>query len=137
MTIMANEGIFVMSAPDKDTTKLAYGGKLRRYDVHIAKMFEVTHYMCQENMLAPSATWVYRAGNGSIEMGTFEVSCKLANDLAIAYGLHKPENTLIQWFHDESNSITETSPDVPVLDITPKKSDRWMSFTRHFKPAQP
>ncbi|MBW4693609.1 MAG: hypothetical protein KME27_17840 [Lyngbya sp. HA4199-MV5] len=28
--------------PDRDTTVSAYGGSLRRYDVHTAKMIEVT-----------------------------------------------------------------------------------------------
>ena len=34
------QGTFVV--PDRDTTVSAYGGSLRRYDVHIAKMIEVT-----------------------------------------------------------------------------------------------
>ncbi|HEY9885432.1 MAG TPA: hypothetical protein V6C98_17645, partial [Thermosynechococcaceae cyanobacterium] len=43
-------GTFVV--PDRDTTLSAYGGSLRRYDVHIAKMIEVT-----------AAVWCARSPN--------------------------------------------------------------------------
>jgi hypothetical protein len=36
-----------LTVPDQDTTIPVGRGELRLYDVHIAKMFEVTHYLCQ------------------------------------------------------------------------------------------
>ncbi|MBD0313147.1 MAG: hypothetical protein ICV86_09740, partial [Microcoleus sp. T3-bin5] len=32
--------------PDRNTAKSADGPKLRLYDVHIAKMFEISHFLC-------------------------------------------------------------------------------------------
>ncbi|NEQ44726.1 MAG: hypothetical protein F6K00_14655 [Leptolyngbya sp. SIOISBB] len=39
----------VLTVPDQDTTRSAYGGILRRYDVHVAKMLEVSHHYCQQD----------------------------------------------------------------------------------------
>lgn len=36
MTISTSEGYYELTVPDTQTTKSAYGGKLRKYDVHIA-----------------------------------------------------------------------------------------------------
>jgi serine/threonine-protein kinase len=36
-----------ITVPNRDTTRSAYGGQLRFYDVHVAKMFEVTDFLCQ------------------------------------------------------------------------------------------
>lgn len=91
MTISTAEGTFSLMAPDTNTTRPAYGGKLRVYDVHIAKMVEVTQFMCSKGRLSPGTTWSYSAGNGSINMGNFNISCQLANNLAGAYGLGNPE----------------------------------------------
>ncbi|MDL5054147.1 hypothetical protein QQ056_11400 [Oscillatoria laete-virens NRMC-F 0139] len=93
MTISLVEEQMGMVVPDRDTTQSAYGGQLRLYDVHIAKMFEVTHTLCQEIPGLGYLNWVYQAGGGSLFMGRFQVSCKLANDLASAYGLGTPERT--------------------------------------------
>ncbi len=47
-----------ITVPDQDTTVSAYGGELRRYDVHIAKMFEVTHFLCQQEHKPDQFEWV-------------------------------------------------------------------------------
>ncbi|KAM3089753.1 hypothetical protein ACKFKG_32485 [Phormidesmis sp. 146-35] len=135
MLISTGEGAFSLTVPDTSTTKSAYGGRLRLYDVHVAKMFEVTHFMCASGQLSPGTTWSYTAGNGSIEMGTFSISCKLANDIAIAYGLARKEPTSIYFFYEEAGGETKTS-NIPILEITGGKIDRWMSFTRNFKPTR-
>ena len=135
MTLSAAEGTFTMSVPDRDTTKSAYGGRLRVYDVHIAKMFEVTHHMCEMGRISPGTTWTYLAGGGSINMGNFQISCDLASDVATAYGIGKLENTTIYFSGEESQGSTRTGG-IPILNITGGKIDRWMSFTRNFKPMR-
>ncbi|MGB7892817.1 MAG: hypothetical protein WCF82_13065 [Microcoleus sp.] len=70
---------------ETNTTKFAYGGQLRLYDVHIAKMFEVRCSDCHERPNAGGRTWYYRAGKGKIEMGQFRINCHLASDLANTY----------------------------------------------------
>lgn len=135
MQISAAEGTFTMIVPNTNTTKSAYGGRLRVYDVHIAKMFEVTHQMCATNRLSPGTTWSYFAGNGSINMGEFRISCDLASNIAIAYGLGQPERTAIYYSWEEAGGETR-SENIPILSITGGKIDRWMNFTRNFKPSR-
>lgn len=132
MRISIVEEIAGITVPDRNTTASAYGGRLRRYDVHIAKMFEVTHFMCQRRW-GGSMLWIYRAGGGNIDMGRFEVSCRLANDLAVAYGLGAPERTTIYYSGDEGARSTRTY-DIPIFDITGGKVSRWMDFTQNFQP---
>ncbi len=38
-----------LTAPNRDTTQLAYSGKLRLYDVHLAQMLETSHFLCQQS----------------------------------------------------------------------------------------
>ncbi len=135
MSISTGEGAFSLTVPDTDTTKSAYGGRLRVYDVHVAKMFEVTHFMCASGRLSPGTAWSYTAGNGSIEMGTFSISCKLANDIAIAYGLGRPERTSIYVSFEEAGGETRAA-NIPILEITGGKIDRWIRFSRSFKPIR-
>lgn len=135
MSISTGEGMFDLIVPDTNTTKSAYGGRLRVYDVHIAKMVEVTYFMCSSGRLSPGTVWSYRAGNGSIDMGNFQISCQLANDLAIAYGLGQPESTSIRFSYEEAGSSVGTM-NIPILNITGGKVDKWMSFTQRFKPTR-
>lgn len=133
MSILTAEGTFALTVPDTDTTQSAYGGRLRVYDVHIAKMVEVTHFMCSSGRLSPGTVWSYRAGNGSINMGDFQISCQLASNLAIAYGLGRPESTPIYSSYEEAGGSTRTM-NIPILNITGGKIDKWISFTRRFQP---
>ena len=79
--------------------------------------------------------WTYRAGGGSANMGDFRISCQLANDLAIAYGLGKPESTPIYFSYEEAGGSSRTL-NIPILSITGGKIDKWMSFTRRFQPTR-
>jgi hypothetical protein len=117
------------TVPDQDTTISTDGGELRRYDVHIAKMFEVTHYLCQnkhkhallnslndKNVLATwklkyldsllkgkrideGFSWRYEAAQGNVIMGNFDISCELAQDIASAYGLDEASPTTINRYY--------------------------------------
>ena len=81
--------------PDYKTTVPA-GGGLRRYDAHIAKMFELTHYECLDRQADRNwngIRWQYYAGSRDIDMGAFNISCNLARDIATAYGLGHSELT--------------------------------------------
>jgi hypothetical protein len=133
MTISLDEKAFHLTVPDTDTTHSAYGGRLRLYDVHLAKMFEVTNYLCSAGRVESSTLWSYRAGNGSIDMGNFQISCDLANDVAIAYGLGDAESTEVYFSYGEAGSGTD-SLNVPILSITGGKVERWIRFTNQFMP---
>jgi hypothetical protein len=134
MIISRAEEVLAITVPDQNTMRPAYGGKLRLYDVHIAKMFEVTHFLCERGSISGGQFWAYRAGGGSIDMGRFTISCSLAADIAAAYGLGKVERTDIQVSYEEGGRETQTYQ-VPILNITGGKVARWMSFTQKFRPS--
>lgn len=125
-----NTRIAYFNVPDYDTTRSAYGGKLRLYDVHIAKMFELTDYECRDNRdrTWSRINWRYEAGSGEINMGNFEISCQLASQIRGAYGLGRPEATNVIYYR------ARATVDVPVLNITGGKVATWMNYTRNFRP---
>jgi hypothetical protein len=113
-----------------DTTESFDGGLLRIYDVHIAKMVEITHHQCNNTLSRANRNWIYSAND--TKMGTFRISCDLAKDLAIAYGMGKAEPTAI--FMAESDEPSTTP--IPTLNITGDKVKTWMKFTQNFKPIR-
>ena len=138
MRIYTSEGVYELTVPDTQTTQSAYGGKLRRYDVHIAKMFEVTYRDCLKfGGDAGGREWLYYAGNGSIDMGYFFISCQLANDIVSAYGLGTPQNTSIIYGQEEAGPPITRNVSIPTLNLVGQKQDRWINFTKNFKPKFP
>lgn len=136
MKIEHAEGTYTLTVPDTNTTKSAYGGRLRIYDLHIAKMFEVTYFDCQNIPNAGGRTWYYLAGNGSIDMGEFTITCNLANEIATTYGLSQPENTAIVYSQEEAGPPITENQSIPTLDITGNKVSRWLSFVQTFRPEK-
>jgi len=134
MRLQHAEGTYTLIVPEGNTTKSAYGGQLRLYDVHIAKMFEVTYSDCQEIPNAGGRTWYYRAGNGKIDMGQFRITCQLATDIANSYGLGKSERTIIEYSQEESGSPIARTRSIPVLNISGKKIPNWLDFVQNFRP---
>ena len=124
MTVSSDEGYYFLTAPVEDTTVPAYGGRLRLYDVHIAKMFEMTHYYCQSRSSERVLKWIYSANRTA--MGEFHISCDLANDISAAYGLGRTEYT----------PTSGRPANVPTLNITGGKVDKWIRFTNNFKPVR-
>jgi serine/threonine-protein kinase len=130
-------GGFTLVVPDTDTTRLAYGegSRLRRYEVHLAKMFEITIWHCKR-IPDPSqsfAFWEYYAANGDVKMGGFDISCPLALSVANAYGLGRTERTVITELSTRTANRT-IAIDVPILQITGGKIDRWLTFVEGLKP---
>jgi len=136
MTISTSEGCYDLTVPDTQTTKSAFGGKLRVYDVHIAKMFEVTYLDCQEFGEGGSREWSYFAGNGNIDMGSFYIPCRLVSDIVAAYGLGTPQNTVIIYGQEESGPPISRTVSVPTLNLTGGKEQKWINFTKNFKPIR-
>lgn len=107
-----------LTVPDQDTTLSAYGGELRRYDVHIAKMFEVTHYLCQQNIARRTLKgfdWSYEAANGNVYMGNFHISCRLALEVVTAYGLKRLEETVLHSLPINDNGDFIRKDDQPAV----------------------
>jgi hypothetical protein len=140
MVVTIEEGMWSLNVPDADTTASAYGGRLRLYDVHVAKMVEVTNYYCSRSPKASDSRpesyyWSYSADRGRANMGSFKITCELAQSLATTYGLGKPESTTVR-FEVSSEVMGSRTQRFPILNITGKKIDKWMNFTSNFKPWQ-
>lgn len=123
-------GIFIV--PDRDTTRSAYGGSLRLYDVHLAKMFEVANLYCATNDWQ-SVEWNYFAGNGEINMGRFVMGCNLVRDIVKAYGLGRQEQTVISFGY--GNGSAQETRNLPVLNITGDKIPKFINFAKRFQPV--
>jgi len=125
-----------ITVPNQDTTRSAYGGQLRFYDVHVAKMFEVTDFLCQRfgsDRSLSGYEWFYSAANGQTSMGRFRISCSLARDIATAYGLGKTERTAIG-LDTEGGPPESNVYSIPILNITGSKVPKWMDFVQRFRP---
>jgi hypothetical protein len=134
MRLQHGEGTYTITVPETNTTKSAFGGQLRFYDLHIAKMFEVTYSDCQEIPGAGLRIWDYYAGNGKISMGSFRITCQLAGEIAKTYGLGKAERTAIEYSQEEAGPPVSRTRAIPTLNITGNKVDRWMNFVQRFRP---
>lgn len=123
--------------PDRNTAKSAGGGKLRLYDVHIAKIFEISHFLCDRDRASEGYNWSYQAENGNIEMGRFKISCNLARSIAPAYGLGKSEITVIRRHFNQKNgrpSIAVEKYSIPTLNIAKNRVLQWRDFVQKFPP---
>jgi hypothetical protein len=140
MIVTYDEGMWSLDVPDADTTASAYGGRLRLYDIHIAKMVEVTNDYCSRSRPTSGSRpetyyWSYSADRGRANMGNFRITCELAQSLATIYGLGKPESTTVR-FEVSSAVMGSRTQKFPILNITGKKIGKWINFTSNFKPWQ-
>lgn len=128
-----SEAVAEFVVPDRDTTRSAYGGQLRRYDVHLAKMFELTDYECRRpDRNWSHIVWRYFANNGDVAMGSFMVSCDQAREVAETYGLGATERTTI--YNSVSGNSHQETLTVPILDITGRKVPQWLTFVQRIRP---
>lgn len=121
-------GTFVV--PDLDTSISAYGGKLRRYDVHLAKMIEITYdQWCKPNPGYEGVYWNYQAENGNRFMGQFYISCTTARKAVQTYGLGRPERTFIYHRGQGPERV-----EIPVLDLNGNKIPHFQQFVQTLRP---
>ncbi len=108
-------------------TALGPGAQLRRYEIHVAKMAETTHFLCTgPRRAAPlpglGIDWSYRTSRGT-DLGQLRLTCRLANELATAYGFLPAETTRVH----TGQAIQDY--DLPVLAISgAAKVNRFRNF---------
>lgn len=79
--------------PEKTTiNQVKYG--LRLYDVHIAKMIEVSNYFCNLQKADPKyiVYWNYEVEDGNLFMGKYSFTCQFAKDTLKKFGTAGQEN---------------------------------------------
>jgi serine/threonine-protein kinase len=132
--------MYIMTVPNQDLSQSAYAGELSFYDVHIAKMFEITYNDCQEiQSRVPEGIkgrdWIYQQGNDDDSMTTevFYITCNLASEIVETYGLGKAEETLVEAFVDHHPTRSIRTDLIPILDITGSKISQWQDFVDAFE----
>jgi hypothetical protein len=117
--------------PDRDTARPAYGtGRLTRYDVHIAKMIEVTHYYwCLKRDNYRGVSYNYNADNGEIFMGKIYISCDLAAQAYESFGAGRAEATDIY-----NRGQGPESVNIPVLDLNGEKIAKFQALVDSIQP---
>lgn len=127
-----------LSVPDRDNSGNFFGQELSLYDLHIAKMYEVTDALCQRRLTFPFNQaiqvfqWSYSA-NG-IPIGQLQISCRDAENVMLTYG---------RGFSSESTPIRRPlSPDappsfelmpIPTLNLAGYQASRWKDFTQQLR----
>jgi hypothetical protein len=126
-----NERYGTFEVPDRDTSRPAYGsGRLTRYDVHIAKMIEVTHhYWCLKRDDYKGVFYNYNADNGKVFMGKIYISCDLAARAYKSFGVGRAEMTEI---YNRGNG--PESVGIPVLDLNGGKIAKFQALVDSIKP---
>lgn len=112
----------------KNTTQKAENG-LRLYDLHIAKMLEVSNQYCQDRPKGYSLRWNYLAEGGKIFMGEYQIPCRLARDTFKKFGARGVETLTIDYAGNEDKTK------VSVLNLTAKNASNFAEFVQTLKPA--
>lgn len=134
MRISTGEGLYSLIVPELDVMQRLPESQLSLFDIHLAKMFEVTHHMCITDNLSPGTSWTYLAGSGSrVVKADLIITCEQAQGLASVYGLATPELTPITISLEEAGSSSKTL-DIPTFDLSDYKEDAWLQFTQTYKP---
>ncbi len=140
LEFVVEQEMYIMTVPNRDISQSAYGGKLRFYDVHIAKMFEMTYDDCQRIQRRfpqgiDGMSWLYKPGNGddSITPELFYISCSLAYEIVDTYGLGKAEQTVVESFVENQAAVYTETRSIQTLNITGSKVPQWIDFVRGFQ----
>jgi hypothetical protein len=115
--------------PEKDTAVSAAGGKLTRYDIHIAKMIEIANDRWCTRPNYKGVHYSFSADRGKIFMGNLFISCDQAKQAVKQFGLGKKEATVI---YDRDNKEQFM---IPTLNIsTSKKVKEFQALVDRIKP---
>lgn len=124
-----------LEVPDRNTTVSAFGGRMRRYDVHIARMIALSHrfYCAQpyQEGIEKVMTWEYRANNGRINMGVFNLPCTKVQQAVRTYGLGKAVPMKVET--DGAKGVYNVS----LLDIQGNaETERFLKFVQTITPER-
>lgn len=123
-----------LEVPNKNTTVSAYGGSMRLYDAHIARMIALSHHFyCKQPYVGNMEklfAWQYRADNGKIDMETFNLRCNQVEQAVKTYGLGKAVSMVVQM-----TDGTKKTVNIPLLDIQGNaETQSFLSFVQTIKP---
>jgi hypothetical protein len=120
--------------PDRNTTVSAFGGRMRRYDVHMARLIALSHqFFCAQPYsggIEKVMEREYRANNGRTNMGNFALPCSQVEQTVKTYGLGKAVPMKVQ-LPSGSTKVVNVRP----LDIQgDSETDSFLKFVQTIKP---
>lgn len=126
------------SVPDRNNDRAFFNSELSLYDVHIAKMYEVTNALCDRRLTFPFNQplqvfqWSYSAN--SIPIGQLQISCREAEDVMNTYGrAFLSESTVIRRPLSPDTPPTSEILQIPTLNLTGYQVPLWQRFTRRLR----
>lgn len=124
-----------LTIPDRDTTNITQSGsRLRNYDRHVARLFEITYGQCQQNSALTGMNWIYDAANGNVNMGQFRIRCQTAREVVSGYGVSQVGMKQRAIYESFSGGVKEAIEDILPLNIVGRKSDRWLNYVQTIRP---
>ncbi len=109
------------TVPDVTTVTPVENG-LRLYEVHLAKMIEVSENFCKDRDDDYIINWNYEANQGKIFMGEFSLSCEFARETLQNFGTSGTETVIIS---HRGNPVSET---ISTLDINQKNAPEFINL---------
>jgi len=133
-TLDASVKLGYFEVPDRNTTVSAFDGRMRRYDVHMARLIALSHqFFCAQPYsggIEKVMEWEYRANNGRTNMGNFALPCSQVEQTVKTYGLGKAVPMKIQ-LASGSTRVVNVRP----LDIQgDSETYRFLKFVQTIKP---
>ena len=114
--------------PDKSTTTPVKDG-LRLYEVHLAKMIEVTNDFCKDQKGDYVVYWNYEAEDGKVFMGKYSLTCQFAEDTIKKFGTSGQENVTVN--HRDNPTTVKISP----LNLNSQNAQEFAKLVQSIKPA--
>ncbi len=120
-----------MNIPVNNTTQPVYGGVVRYYDVAIAQAIAITYQTCTDRNEQGAYLHLTAGNRRQINMGKFHISCNLAYDMGIAYGLKEGVSRSVRGY------LGDYWKHMPSLNLdTDAKARRFVNFSSNFKPVE-
>lgn len=127
-----------LSVPDRNNDRAAFNSELSLYDLHIAKMYEVTNALCDRRLTFPFNQplqvfqWSYSAN--SFPIGQLQISCREAEDVMNTYGrAFLSESTAIRRPLSPEAPPTSEILQIPTLNLSGYQVPLWQRFTRRLR----
>lgn len=113
---------------EEKTTVTPVKNGLRLYEVHLAKMIEVSEFYCRDREPNYKFTWNYEAEQGKVYMGQYSWTCQFARDTLKKFGSSEEETITI---HYVDNPKKET---LSALNITGENAKSFIDLVKTLKP---
>jgi len=118
-----------MNIPVNNATQPVAGGVVRYYDVAIAQAVAITYQTCTDRNEQGAYLYLTAGNRKQINMGKFYISCNLAYDVGVAYGLSDSLSRPVRGY------MGDYWRNMASLNLnTDAKAQRFVDFSSNFKP---